>query len=238
MTVDDLEEAFDQAYRNCVVPKEDAPDDDNELSAGATDVCTHCKKTGHLIARCWRKLKEEEEKKEQANAAGYGGDKFTGKCNHCNRIGHKEVDCWSKEENKDKRPAWFVKLMAKKSESEQGNAGVGDDDIEFLMCGVCVDGEDAGSAGVEAGERTTTLFNRKTSTAMESGDKSEAGESFPIDLVTTDSQSHDKTNPLAAKSAECRGQGPTRKRQRMRKGRPMKTAIRRPFSAAPGPSGG
>jgi hypothetical protein len=58
-----------------------------------------------------------------------------GSCNQCGKFGHRKEDCWEIESNRHTRPEGY-RL------TEQANVTLdrndGDDDIELVMCGLCL----------------------------------------------------------------------------------------------------
>jgi hypothetical protein len=58
-----------------------------------------------------------------------------GSCNQCGKFGHRKGDCWEIESNRHKRPEGY-------RSTEQANVTLDrnddDDDIEFVMCGLCL----------------------------------------------------------------------------------------------------
>lgn len=130
-------QAMGQHYRSLQYGKssieKDGDNMETELSMAAMNmVCHFCKKKGHLKKDCF-KLKK---KKEQEAAGGLEGSskKLNVNCNHCGKKGHKEEDCWEKPGNSGKRPAWYLKMKARR---ETGSVAVDrESKVEYVMAGV------------------------------------------------------------------------------------------------------
>eukprot|EP00977_Amphora_coffeiformis_P005922 scaffold1253_cov146-Amphora_coffeaeformis.AAC.5 len=82
LTLEDLEEAMDQVWRQKSATKNGGRKDeeDKEMSLAGTD----------------------------GGKGGYGNKKkFSGNCNMCGKKGHRAIDCWNNPKNASKRPSWF-----------------------------------------------------------------------------------------------------------------------------------
>jgi hypothetical protein len=96
LTLNDLETAMNQFWRQGKTPKTNDGNDAAEISLSAFGgVCYNCKKKGHKANKC----PDKEHKDEKGTRPKGNGDKFNGKCNNCGKVGHKEANCWEKEEN-------------------------------------------------------------------------------------------------------------------------------------------
>jgi hypothetical protein len=133
VTVDDLEKAMTNMWRQRQAKKgkekDEDEDDDAEIALGAiAKFCFKCKKKGHKAHEC-----RSQGGAENKNKASNGKQKkIRGKCFNCGREGHRSVDCWAKEENKDKRPAWYKDG----NKNEYGKTAiVSDSPVEFLLIG-------------------------------------------------------------------------------------------------------
>jgi hypothetical protein len=126
LTLNDLETAMNQHWRQCKSPKiSDGKGVEISLSAFG-GVCYKCKQRGHKASKCPNKEVKESDKQGKS-----GTGKFSGKCCNCGKLGHREADCWEKEENKSKRPANYkVKEETSASAVDSGSK------VEFLLCGV------------------------------------------------------------------------------------------------------
>ena len=97
VTLQDLENAMTQHWRQISGGTNRNKDNDNEITLAAFNgFCYNCKKHGHCASEC----------KEHGRGNNRKG-KFSGKCNSCGKVGHRASDCWDNENNKDKRPAWY-----------------------------------------------------------------------------------------------------------------------------------
>jgi hypothetical protein len=70
-----------------------------------------------------------------------------GSCNQCGKLGHRKEDCWEIESNRHKRPDGY-RL------TEQANLTLDrnddDDDIEFVICGLCLIADEENTVHDEA----------------------------------------------------------------------------------------
>ena len=79
LTIEDMEEAMDQVWRQSGAAKK-SDKDDNELALASQDQGKSGKKKNY---------------------------RFKGNCNKCGKFGHKGVDCWMDPKNADKRPKGY-----------------------------------------------------------------------------------------------------------------------------------
>jgi len=129
LTLNDLETAMNQFWRQGKTPKTNDGNDAAEISLSAFGgVCYNCKKKGHKANKC----PDKEHKDGKGTRPKGNGDKFNGKCNNCGKVGHKEANCWEKEENKHKRPEGFKSRSAETAASAVDNGSR----VEFLLCGM------------------------------------------------------------------------------------------------------
>jgi len=133
LTVDDVESVMTDHFRSLQFGQDsmqpDNGNNDNELALAMMNItCNYCKQKGHRVKDC-PKLKAK-------NSKNGGGGKFKGTCNHCGKQGHKEADCWDKPGNQSKRPAWYGKLVAKRTETASAAIDKDDDKVEYLMAGI------------------------------------------------------------------------------------------------------
>jgi hypothetical protein len=136
LTMDDLEDAMDQLWRQGGgSQKKHTGNDGGEMVLSAFGgTCYNCQEKGHRANQC---SKKDGPNNGYRNASGNTRGKFKGECNNCGKIGHKKSECWQLEENKNKRPNDY-----RRGNAEHGNAAISsaageeDSDDEFLMCTV------------------------------------------------------------------------------------------------------
>jgi len=88
LTLNDLETAMNQFWRQRKTPKTNDGNDTAEISLSAFGgVCYNCKKKGHKANKC----PDKEHKDGKGTRPKGNGDKFNGKCNNCGKVGHKEA---------------------------------------------------------------------------------------------------------------------------------------------------
>jgi hypothetical protein len=140
MDIDHLESAMYKLWRQGG-GKPRGNEDNNEIVLSAFAVtCYLCKSQGHKATDCSKKNKSGGGGRGSGRGGGggrgyQGRGKFMGSCNQCGKFGHRKGDCWEIESNRHKRPEGY-------RSTEQANVTLDrnddDDDIEFIMCGLCL----------------------------------------------------------------------------------------------------
>ena len=97
LTVEDLESAMMEEYRQMTRTQVKSSGTEGEMLLFGQGVCYSCGSPGHCANEC---PKRRDQSKNQGRT-----HRFQGKCSTCGVKGHRSKDCWTKEENKDRRPA-------------------------------------------------------------------------------------------------------------------------------------
>ena len=97
LTVEDLESAMMDEYRQMTRTQVKSSGTEGEMLLFGQGVCYSCGSPGHRANEC---PKRRDQSKNQGRT-----HRFQGKCSTCGVKGHRSKDCWTKEENKDRRPA-------------------------------------------------------------------------------------------------------------------------------------